>query len=346
MTPRIGLVARADNRGLGVMTHEFYRHMQPERTLVIAAGKFTPYEEHFDRYPDGRVAQWDGTTLAPEDVDWLLEGCDVLYTAETPYDYSLLETARRRGVATVVHGMWEFLRWSVDDSLPRPDLFLAPSTWCLDQWPPPTEHLPVPVATDRFAGRERTEVGQFLHIAGHRAFSDRNGTAAVLSALKHVRRPAPLVLRSQSRLAVPARVRGVKITVGHGDTTDYWRLYDQGDVLVAPRRYGGLSLPMNEAMAAGMAVVSTNIAPQKEFLHPAGLVAGPRRRLKAAAQTVEAIDADPRKLGAKLDELVATPELVAEMSRASLAYARSISWSTLLPRYRAVLAEVAGAFAR
>lgn len=340
------MIVRADNRGLGNLTWEAYRHLRPERTLVIAAGQLTPYDERFDRYPDGRVAQWDGTTLAPEDIDWLLEGSDVVYTAETPYDYSLVATARRRGVATVVHGMWEFLRWSVDDSLPKPDLFLAPSTWYFEDWPTPRLHLPVPVATERFEGRQRTEVGTFLHVAGHKAHADRNGTSALLSALRYVRRPAPLILRSQTRLTVPTRIRGVKVQLAQGDATDYWSMYRQGDVLVAPRRYGGLSLPMNEAMAAGMPVVSTNIGPQNELLHPAGLVDGPRRRQRAAAQMVEAIDADPRKLAAKLDELVANPDLVAEMSRASLAYAASISWERMLPDYRAVLAEVAGAFAR
>lgn len=343
---RLGMLVRADDRGLGNMTWEAWRHLQPERTLVVRVGALTPYEERLDRYPDARVADWDGVSLAEDDMDWLLEGSDVIYTAETPYDYRLLELARLRGVATVVHGMWEFLRWAVDDSLPRPDLFLAPSTWCYEAWPEPKALLPVPVALDRFAGRQRTQVDQFLHVGGHRAHADRNGTNAVLAALRHVRRPAPLLIRSQSRVSVPTRVRGVQVTAAIRDVEDYWRLYDQGDVLLAPRRYGGLSLPMNEAMAAGMAVIASDIEPQNEFLPGTALVGGPRRQQRAAAQIVPAIDVDPRGLAAKMDELVKEPELVAELSAASLAYAESISWERLLPSYRALLADVAGAFAR
>ena len=32
---KLGLIARADNTGLGMQTWEFYRAMKPEKTLVV-----------------------------------------------------------------------------------------------------------------------------------------------------------------------------------------------------------------------------------------------------------------------------------------------------------------------
>jgi hypothetical protein len=343
------MLARSDPRGLGVLTQEFYRHMQPAKTLVIAMGELTPYDERHGIYPDGRVTQWAGGDLDDEAIDWILSDVDVLYTAETPYDYRLLTRARERGVATVVQAMWEFCRWPNEPDLPRPDLFLAPSSWYFGQWPEPKTMLPVPVARDRLPPVLRTAARTFLHIGGHRAYADRNGTAALIAALPWVRSDVRVIIRTQDPVTARNVARRTRVDLEIRDTNvgEYWELYDEGDVLVQPRRYGGLSLPMNEGMSRAMPVLASDMDPQRSFLPRETLIpVRRRRRRRAAAQIVEMADINAQDIAAAIDRLASDDDLVARASVAADEHASSISWEALGPRYRAMFENVANAFAR
>ena len=54
---KVGLFgARADDRGLGRLTHDFHTHMRPDRTLVVDMGPHARgFTQHFDRYPTATV---------------------------------------------------------------------------------------------------------------------------------------------------------------------------------------------------------------------------------------------------------------------------------------------------
>lgn len=340
----LGMLVRADNRGLGLQTWEAYRHLSPVRTLVIDMEGSTPYEQHFDRYPDawGRFRAFDQD---PQILRPFLDGLDVLYTAETPYRDELLTIAREMGVATVIQGNFEFLRWRRDPYLPRPDLFLAPSDWRLGDWPEPTCLLPFPVDRERLPFEQRTCVETFLHVAGHPTRADRNGTMLFLQALTHVYVPMRVIVTAQDAIPtslierVPACI---DCEVRIADAPDYWRLYDEGDVLVLPRRFGGLSLPMNEAMSRGMPVVSLDMSPQNAFLPPESLVpARIGRWFDAQSDRIDIADGDPVELAALLMGLATDPELVQRLSRQADAHAATISWEALGPVYERTLEEVA-----
>lgn len=338
---RLALIARADHRGLGNLTAEVYRHLQPHKTLVVLMkpNDFTPYEEHPDRYPDARTAVYDNG-LPDEALDWILADVDVLYTAETPYDHRLFEMARERGVRTVLNGMFEFLRWRVEPDLPRPDLFLAPSTWHYDLWPEPKAYLPFPVARDRFAPIARTSAKTFVHVAGHRAMADRNGTRALLAALPFVREPdVKVILRTQSPLDWNNRGRSAqRLVVEQGDVDDEVDLYAGADALIAPRRYGGLSLPMQEAASLAMPVISTAMQPQVDWLPRGGLVSISRyQQVRMPAAMVQRAEVDPRRLAAKIDQVAGDDTLASRLSAESDAAAEARSWERMLPQYRAVL---------
>lgn len=340
---RLHAIARADNRGLGIQTFEFVRHMRPDRVLVVDMGGATPYEQRFDRYPDARVARLGAFT--DDDVDWLLDGADALYTAETAYDDRILAEARRRGVATAVQANHEFFRWIPDRQLVRPDLFLSPSTWYLEKWPAPKLLLPFPVARDRLPFRRRERVDTFLHVAGHRAAADRNGTRLLLDALRYVREPIRVLIHSQSTIPHNLlRPRGTRTyaEVEQADVADYWTLYDGCDALILPRRYGGLSLPINEALSAGMPVVSLDVEPQRRFLPAEGLVPPTRAsRLRLISGQVDWWRCDPRHLARKIEQVATDPELVARLSDTSDAIATRLSWEAMEPRYRRVFETLA-----
>jgi hypothetical protein len=91
---RIGLIARADKTGLGIQTYEFYRHMKPDKVLVVDLSSLlwsislicrcTQVGQvwHDKRYP--------GTEIFHDPVvDEFLKDLDVVFTCETPYSYYL-----------------------------------------------------------------------------------------------------------------------------------------------------------------------------------------------------------------------------------------------------------------
>lgn len=331
---RLGIVARADNRGLGVQTWEAVRHLDPAKVLVVDMGGLSPYEMHLERFPDATVLPFvDGV----EDVLCeFLEGLDVVWSAETPYWYELLTLAKARDVRTVICGNFEFLRWVTED-LCRPDLFQAPSTWHADRWPDNTVQLPFPVARDRLPFTLREGTPTFIHVQGHPAMQDRAGTRLLYGALRYVRHPMTVVIRSQRGAGSARRwqVRsGVDVRIEHGDVENYWDIYAGADVAIQPRRYGGQSLPLNEASSLGMPVVVLDRDPERDLLPADALIAArPVRRLKVQSGEIQWWDASPRTLAAKLDELIEDEALVERLSKEADAYAESISWERLLPSY-------------
>lgn len=331
---RIGLLARSDHRGLGLQSVEFFRHMNPDRTVVIDMGHLSPYENHPEDFPGAHMVTYRSSVeRLPDPVRAMIRDVDVVWAAETLYWDELVPYARHHKTKTVVTANFEFHRWLADPHLMRPDLFLAPSAWHLEAWPDPTTHLPFPVARDRLPFRARTEAKTFLHIAGHRAMQDRAGTRLVLMAAKYVRSDVRIVIRTQTPM--PAYKQMWNVEVIGGDVDNYWDLYERGDVLLHPRRYGGLSLPLNEAQSLGMPVIALGREPEWGILPPESFIPARRARdMKVVSGHCGWYDADPRHLAAKIDELAGDDALVARLSKEADEYAESISWERLGPAYR------------
>ena len=47
---RLGLIARADNRGLGQQTWAVQRNLQPAKTMVVDCPSMQPLQLHLDRF--------------------------------------------------------------------------------------------------------------------------------------------------------------------------------------------------------------------------------------------------------------------------------------------------------
>jgi len=339
---RVGLIARAEDRGLGNLTWEFHRHVQPERTLVVDMGTLARgFQPHLDRYPDATVAAFDGATLPEQLVREWLDGLDVIYSAETFYDWHLLTWAAEAGVATVLHVMPEFYRHVAED-LPHPTATWAPTPWRWDTLPADTRLVPVPVATDRF---QRT-LGydgplRVLHVAGHRAAGDRNGTLQLAQALRRVTQPMRVRMLTQDpRLPAMRVARSVQLEVEPGGRGHYWDLYDDADVLALPRRYGGLSLPVQEALAAGLAVVMPDVDPNA-WWPTIRVPATSRGALNTPGGPVPLYAANPTRLARTLDVLAAEPDVLPAAREAAAAWVAEHSWEALLPVYLDQLAEAA-----
>lgn len=339
---RIGLVARAEDRGLGIQSWEFARAMQPARTLLVDMGELARgFPVHRDRYPDATVVHYDAGQLPEGQVREWLRGLDVVFSAETFYDWRLCRWAEEAGVASVCQLNPEFLR-PVAELPARPTRWWAPTTWRIDALPPGTEVVPVPVADDRFPFTvpERDGPVRVLHVVGHRAAADRNGTAVVLQAVARASGPMSVVLSTQDARIPLGRGRpAVVVTSRVGGLRDYWRLYEGFDVLVLPRRYGGLCLPVQEAMASGLAVVMSDTEPQRSTWPVRTVRTGLRSIINTPAGRVPLAQVDPRSLARELDHLANNPADLEEAQRRSLAWAESHRWSVMRPLYEERFAD-------
>lgn len=330
---RLGLIARADARGLGHLTREFYRHMHPAATLVVDMQARSPYPLHLEWYDNPLVTTYERPQWSV--IADFLDRVDVIYTAETPYWYELYDWARARGIRTVCHVMPEFYVHN-DPSYPRPDALWIPTKWLADRIPDATL-VPVPVARDRLPYRQRVEARRFLHPGGHPAANDRNGTLAVIAAGRRLRH----VDRIDCELQSGHLYRSSHCAFTVGRPGEYWEPFHQADVVVLPRRYGGLSLPMQEAASAGCIVVATGVEPQSEWLPAECQIRSSRtRKMRTTSGPIDIYQPSPADLAEKLDRLAREPDLVARLSTQMDRYADTLDWQAWAPRYRQLLEQL------
>lgn len=331
---RIGMIARADNGGLGNQTWEFWRHVKPDATVLMMFGDKARGGEYPERYqrrdPATEVImnKPGETTLMRKSMEWLLERVDVVYSAETFYREDFTVQARQRGVGTVLHANPELYR-AVD----RPTALWAPTHWEVGRMPAGTAVVRFPVATERFTPRVRSgPVETWVHMAAP-AMLDRNGTELVLQAITHVKRPVRLVL-----IHSPVKFKGRtgRVTVEtRGGCQDYWESWDDEtfDMMVMPRRYAGLCLPLQEAAAAGIATLQLQLKPQEDWPGVAFVPPTSSRNVQMAGGVFPVWSASPTQLAKTMDLYSTDADAVAELSAAALMHAQQVSWDSLLPEY-------------
>lgn len=338
---RLGLIARADHRGLGQQTRSVFNALNPARTLVVNCPSANPLPLHLEYFPGATVVN-----RIPTDQDcrnFLSDGgVDVVYSAETFYNPRLPDIAREYGVKTVLHLNREFL-----DRNDRPDLWAAPSMWHWDEIPSPKQFLAVPIDLDAFPARPRpVKAAKFLHVVGRPAINDRNGTADLLDALQFVQTPITVTITCQdphyvSGLLAARRIpRHITLDVRTGDAKHFADLYEGQDVLVMPRRFGGLCLPVHEALGAGMPVVMPDISPNNTWLPSDWLVPAETCGVFMAKTRVEVFSADHRALAAKIDQFATDPQFYSASADTAVRMAKELSWAEQAPVYRKLFAEL------
>ncbi len=340
---RIGLIARIDNTGLAVQTQDFARHMNPAAVLAVDT-------RHWGRTlnPDAIPGCTLWRTPAPNTepvsdrvVDQFLDQVDVVWTAETPYNYYLFSEAERRGIPTVLHFNYEFLDHMAHRDLPRPTVFAAPTRWHIGDvrsrlGTARIEHIPVPIDTKRFPFALRKDASKILHTVGTGTGEDRNGTKLLIEALKRVETPIELIIRSQ----VPLGGMPKGVTVKVGTVSDPADLYADEGVYVMPRRFGGLCLPMHEALACGMPVVGHDREPERDLLPVDWLVKARRTSTLQTRALIGMWESDPTDLALRLDSMYRNPDIVEQWSVKAGCIAEGLSWERRKPEYESFLASL------
>ncbi len=266
---RLGAIVRTEvARGLGIQSRNFVDHMPVERTLVIDMPRpDCPTDDSWCPNPTHIAYDINRHVLDEQQVREWLDGLDVVFTVETPYDWRMPIWAREMGVRLIVQGNPEFVRHGQKDWLHLGDpIWWWPTSWRLPQLPAGTV-VPVPMPdVARTAAHPEDGPLKVLHVIGKRAAFDRNGTDVFMRSLTRTRNPIEVTVHTiDGDIPEPMRQRNVKIVKRPTMVDDRWSMYEGQHVLVIPRKYGGLCLPALEAAARGLAVVMPDTSPNFEL---------------------------------------------------------------------------------
>lgn len=342
---RIGCFgARSDSRGLARQTESFCKWLEPDRVwgLDLTVDNLSPYPCDWSGYDQSILTVSAHSDIQETAVRSWLRGLDVVFGAETFYRQEFYEWAKAERVRTILQINPEFASWFQPkwSHEPRPDVMVAPTTWLLNKMPG-VWHLPFPVDRHEFPFRLRTRARRFVHVAGHRAAGDRAGTRILIPSAGRVR-DAEIIIRTQSDLGLTGPfLRHVRVE--HTNLANPFLLYEDADVVVIPRRYGGQCLAMNEALSSGAPVICLDRSPENSWGGVATVPSRVRGSMRTKGGQFRSYDASDRNMGlAKvMKDLMENPDQVEELSRAADKYAESLSWNALLPVYRDVLRCVA-----
>jgi hypothetical protein len=254
---RVGTVCYATDQGLGVLAKSFY---DAGVITDVMMWRHPSYTNHPEWYPSGTPVLNKRPFRGPE-VDRFLKDVDVVMFFETPFDWAFLDVCRMKNVRTVIVPMYE---WYPRNPPSKPDKFICPSLLDVDYFPG-NPFLIVPV--DCSGWQLRTKALRFLHNAGHIGHRNHKGTEELVKAIPFLNSEIKLTIRCQSdriySLIKKEGHPGVDVFVGDCSRKD---LFKDHDVYVAPEKFNGLSLPLQEAFAAGMVVMGSDRYPMNTWL--------------------------------------------------------------------------------
>lgn len=329
---KLGIIARADQGGLATQSIAISEHLPVAKALIVDLGEAGRGECKPEKIKadDVRVIH---NLPQPEDARWLCTGIDSLWSAETFYADHLVARAKAHKVKTFLHTNPELY----DRRAAAPDVHFVPTDWEAHRvpdakvlWWPMDPKPTTPV---------RLQARHFVHVSLP-AMADREGTETVLEMLRLVQRPAQWTIRrNEGERLKPLHNKDLHLVVHDKHPQNNWDVIpEHADVLVLPRRYGGLSLVAQEACERGMVVIGGHSEPYAKFFHPAGLslaVAAQPVRMKAGR--FEVLQFNARELAHRCDFFYDNDEVVAQASARSLAFAHAHSWERLGPVYMKAL---------
>lgn len=306
----VGAIVLATDQGLGYLARDFFKHGLIHKVYIH---RHTSRVNHYEWYPEeARVGS----------IDELIDQCDTIFAVENFFDWKAIPRAREKGKKTVIMPMYE----CTPHPLPYvPDLILAPSRLDADYYPGSTT-VTVPVAVPQ---RERLVAQTFVHNAGNGGLGGRNGTLELLQAMKYVKSPIKLILRSQRPIKIPDDSR---IDYREGTFDDIW---SEGDVFIFPEKFNGLSLPLQEAFASGMLVMCGDRYPMNEWLPNDPLIPVDEYTKQRIAVEFECAEFSPVTIAEKIDSWFGQDIL--RLSNLGITWGQQNSWKKLKDQYATYL---------
>lgn len=309
---KVGSIVFATDQGLGIMAKSFYDNGIIDKVLIV---KHSKHENHYEWYGDN----WRDLSH----IDWLLEDIDTLFLFETPFDWSVIPRARAKGIKVILqpNECTPYPGWF------EPDIYHCPSLLEMDNFSKHTTHfLPYPT---KVPFKMRNKALTFIHNVGHGGLLGRNGTKELIDAMEWVKSPIKLIIRSQDKTFVPRDPR-IELRMG---TVPYEELWKEGDVFIFPDKFAGLSLPLQEAYASGMLVITGDRYPLNTWLPKSPLIPIKEFTEKKIGNGIplEYAVYDPKIIAQVIDGWYNKD--IKEFSLRGKKFAKENSWEVLKPKY-------------
>lgn len=303
---KLGIIVRSDlGSGLQSQTLNLTRLLNPYKILHINSFAFNKRMPDYTMYKQYASIDSFGFPNRKTAVAFL-HGLTHVLTAETFYNHDIVRLAQTYNIKTFNHTNYEFCD-HLNQNLTLPTKLLMPSYWHLAEMKHRfnnVEYIPPPIFLEDFINAKernisRTGKKRFVHIVGKQAVHDRNGTEDLIESLKYSRGNFDLVIRTQYKLSY--EIKDKRVIIETGNLKKQEDLYRDFDLMILPRRYGGLCLPMNEALCSALPVLMTDIEPNNNILPKEWLV---KSRLKLKFKTrvmIECYKSDLKDLASRLD---------------------------------------------
>lgn len=332
---KIGAFSYATVQGLGLLMKSFYDHGVITDPFILV---HHCRPSHFEWYPADTPRT--SSLPSPQLIEWV-RSLDIFLVFETPFDWELIRIAHNAGVKVVFVPMYECTPVNVPYAQ-LIDRWICPSLLDYQHFPMvvgrDSQHIPIPVEVP---WKERKLARTFVHNAGNGGLLGRNGTKELVESLKFIRSPAEILIRSQEHYDWVDQECGklsyhLDVHYGSGTIKEEY-LYD-GDVFVFPEKFNGLSLPLQEAYASGMAIIAPYRFPNYTYLPLEMLlpVAGYRKnRVGPSYREFDEAIVDPIEIAKAID--TAYGKDINHLSLRGKYWAEENSWEVLKPRWMEAL---------
>ena len=337
------MICRSDFTGLGNQSLNLAKMLKPAKILLVDSTSFNKSKQNPEWYDGFDVQQTAGWPTNADIKTFLTKDITHLFSAETMYNNAVYDLCRVRDIKTYVHVNYEFCDHLRDKNMPSPYYWVMPSHWKNKEMHDlfkRVQYLPPPIFLNEFkqvreknmarkGGRRR-----YLHIIGKAAANDRNGTKDLIKSMIYSSSDFELVIRSQFEInGIHTNDNRVRFDIRN--IKDNTELYKDFDAMILPRRYGGLCLPMNEALASGLPVIMTDISPNDEALPKEWLVRATKEEEIMTRTILQTYSVDYRSMGEKLDWLTDLSEDALELMKVNALCIAHDNYSSdvLKPKY-------------
>jgi hypothetical protein len=332
---KVGTFAYPTSRGLGHLAKDFADHGITTDTLVVEHASIPSNADWYPSAPRTNARRLDRNLMFD-----FCRGKDAMLFFETPFLWDVIPHCAAIGVRTYLLVMHE----CTPAVHSPPHRYLCPSSLDMHYF---KDHdavfLQLPVDPQKVPWRQREKAELYVHHGGYLGLRGREGTALLIDAMRYVKSPLKLQIRVQEnvdatrqrQMAQDARIEYLPQTIPFAE------LWQDGDVYVAPQKFNGCSLPLQEAYASGMLVMTTDRFPMNTWL--------PREPMIPTKGILKDVQVGGPYL--PFDESVIDPEDIArtmdawherdiaEWSRRGRAWAEANSWEQLKPLWMEQLSK-------
>jgi len=346
---KVGLLAFANDGGLGAQTRRLAAMLKPDRVLIVESRGISPNKQfHLEWYKDYQFFLTNSFPPSNNEIEHFLQGLTHVFCVENPYNFNLLYYAEKMGIKVFCQSNYEFCDNLDKMYLPVPTKFLMPSMWKVEEmrklFPEKVQYLPPPIDPDEFKearaiNSRRSGKRRFLHVIGTPASFDRNGTMDLLDAVKICKADFDLVIKSQHPLSMNVFLDDPRVKYDFNGAETNNELYKDFDVLLLPRRYGGLCLTCNEALMSKMPVVMTNISPNNYLLPDHWQVESEKKESFFARSPIDIYSSKPESLSDTIEMFcdMSDDDMEIEKLLALGIAMNNFSSKHLLPKYQELL---------